>query len=205
MKWITTIIAIFAGLIVLIGYFLPGSGIDVLRTPLLDWAVILSGIAGLIAIINLVFGIHWKRIRTANDKRTFSLILIIAFLLTFVVGIFLGPSNPGFQKVVTAIQVPIESSLMALLAVTLSFSSIKLLQRQRNWMGFVFFVSVIVFLILNSGVLAFATDIPILRDVLSGLHQIPSVGARGILLGVALGSMVTGIRVLIGSDRPYNG
>jgi len=28
-------------------------------------------------------------------------------------------------------------------------------------------------------------------------------GARGILLGVALGSIVTGLRVLLAVDRPY--
>jgi len=66
-------------------------------------------------------------------------------------------------------------------------------------------VSVILFLILNSGVLAFTSEIPILRNLLSAFHQVPVAGARGILLGVALGSIVTGIRVLIGSDRPYNG
>ena len=30
-------------------------------------------------------------------------------------------------------------------------------------------------------------------------------GARGILLGVALGTLLTGLRVLIGADRPYGG
>jgi len=30
-------------------------------------------------------------------------------------------------------------------------------------------------------------------------------GARGILIGVALGTLTTGLRVLLGSDRPYGG
>jgi hypothetical protein len=30
-------------------------------------------------------------------------------------------------------------------------------------------------------------------------------GARGILLGVALGTVATGLRILIGADRPYGG
>jgi hypothetical protein len=29
-------------------------------------------------------------------------------------------------------------------------------------------------------------------------------GARGILLGVALGTVATGLRVLLGIDRPYS-
>lgn len=205
MKIINIVIAIASGIIVLLGYFIPSPLIQSLRTPLLDWAVILSGIAGLVANINLVFGVHWKRLKDNGSSKGFSFVLFIAFILTLIAGIFLGPSNAGFQKLVTAVQVPIESSLMAVLAITMAFSSIKMLQRQKNWMGFIFFLSVVIFLIINSGVLAFTTDIPVISDLLSGFHQVPVAGARGILLGIALGSLATGIRVLIGSDRPYNG
>ena len=72
-------------------------------------------------------------------------------------------------------------------------------------MGFVFFLSVVLFLVLNSGVLAFTADIPLLTSLLSAFHQVPAAGARGMLLGIALGSLVTGIRILIGSEKPYNG
>lgn len=205
MRIFNTAIAVIAGLIVLLGYFFPSPAIQSLRTPLLDWAVTLAGIAGLVAIANLVFGVHLRRVREDTKSKGYSIIIIVTFILTLLAGIVLGPSNPDFQKVVTAIQVPIESSLMAVLAVTLAYSSIKMLQRQRNWMGFVFFISVIAFLILNSGVLAASTEIPVLKDILSGFHQVPVAGARGILLGIALGSLATGIRILIGSDRPYNG
>jgi len=205
MKVINIIIAVAAGLIVLLGYFFPDSGLQSLRTPLLDWAVTLSGVAGLIAILNLVFSVHWKRLRDNHPRKGFSAIIIIAFTLTLVAGIFLGPSDAGFQKLVTYVQVPIESSLMAVLALTLVFSALKILQNHRNWMGFIFFLSVVFFLVLNSGVLAFTTEIPILRNILSAFHQVPVAGARGILLGIALGSLLTGIRVLIGADRPYNG
>ena len=205
MKIVNVIVAIVSGIIVLLGYFFKLPELENLRASLLNWALVLSGVAGLVAILNLIFSVHWKRVRNKHPRKGASLIIIISFGITFLVGIFLGPSNPGFQKLVTAVQVPIESSLMAILAITLVIASLKILQRQRNWMGFVFFVSVILFLILNSGVLAFTSEIPILRDLLSAFHQVPVAGARGILLGVALGSIVTGIRVLIGSDRPYNG
>jgi len=35
------------------------------------------------------------------------------------------------------------------------------------------------------------------------VQVVASGGARGILLGVALGSIVTGLRVLLAVDRPY--
>lgn len=205
MKIVNTIIAAVAGLIVLLGYFFPVPGIAAIRTPLLDWAVTLSGVAGLVAILNLVFGVHWKRLHENHPRKAYSAVLILSFVLTIAAGIYLDPASDGFQKLVTRVQVPIESSLMAVLAITLVYASLKMLQRQRNWMGLIFFLSVVLFLVLNSGVLAFTTENPLLRDLLSAFHQVPVAGARGMLLGIALGSLATGIRILTGSEKPYNG
>ncbi len=205
MKLVNIIVAIISGAIVLLGYFIPNEGLQSLRTPLLNWALILSGIAGLVAIINLVFMVHWKKLKEPRTPKMFSLVVLLAFLGTLVVGIISGPSSVSFKSIVTDVAVPIETSLMAMLAISLSYASIKILQRHRNFMGFIFFFAVIFSLVLNTGILAFSTDIPLLRYLLSGLHQLPVAGARGILLGIALGSLVTGIRVLLGTDRPYNG
>ncbi|MDP3684456.1 MAG: hypothetical protein Q8S01_11035 [Ignavibacteria bacterium] len=202
---LSVLVAILSGLLVLAGYFFPVPGLIAMRTRMLDWAVTLAGIAGLIAIANLIIGVHLKRLREAGSKRFFSIVVLISFLVVSGVGFYLGPADANYQKVVTAIQTPIETSLMALLAITLTFSSLKMLQRQRNWMGLVFFLSVILFLVINSGVLAFSAEIPVLQDLLSGFHQIPAAGARGILLGIALGSLAAGVRILIGSDKPYSG
>jgi hypothetical protein len=199
------IISFIVGTIILVGYFFPGSAITAIRSPMLDWAVTLSGVAGLIAIINLVFGVHWHRLRDPEKDHLFSALVIFSFLLTFAAGIFLGPTNSEYQKVVTAVQMPIEASLMAVLAVTLAYSSLRLLQRQHNWMGFFFFVAVIVYLLLNSGMFSFFANIPVLQTLVSGISQVPIAGARGILIGVALGSLLTGVRIWLGSDRPYNG
>ncbi|MHC1740338.1 MAG: hypothetical protein AB9897_04425 [Anaerolineaceae bacterium] len=199
------IICFITGAIILAGYFFPNSALGLIRTPMLDWAVTLSAVAGLIAILNLVFGVHWRRLRDPKKDHFFSILVILAFLVTFAAGIFFGPNNPNYQKVVTAVQMPIEASLMAVLAITLAYSSLRLLQRQHNWMGFIFFIAVIIYLLLNSGVLSFFANIPILQTVISGVSQVPIAGARGILIGVALGSLLTGIRIWIGSDRPYNG
>ena len=43
------------------------------------------------------------------------------------------------------------------------------------------------------------------REVTAFLQRLPVAGARGILLGIALGSLTTGLRVLLAADRPYSG
>ena len=202
---LSVLVAILAGLILLISYFFPTPNLVAIRTPMLDWTVTLAGVASLVAILHLVFGVHVKRLKEKGGKRVFSVIVIAVFVITAFTGIYFGPDHPQYRQVVNAVQVPIETSLMALLAVTRSYASVNLLKRQRNWMGLVFFISVILFLVINSGVLAFSSEIPILQDLLSGFHKIPVAGARGILLGIALGSLATGVRILVGSDKPYSG
>jgi hypothetical protein len=43
------------------------------------------------------------------------------------------------------------------------------------------------------------------KEIVSVLNRLPVAGGRGILLGIALGSLVAGLRVLMGADRPYRG
>ena len=116
MKIVNVIIAIAAGLIVLLGYFFGSPALQELRSPLLDWAVTLSGIAGLVAVLNLVFGVHLKRLRENHPRKGSSVVILASFAVTLIAGIFLGPADDGFQNIVTHVQVPIESSLMAVLS-----------------------------------------------------------------------------------------
>jgi hypothetical protein len=192
-----TALAIAIGVIILLGYFIPA--VQPITAVLLEWAVILAGVAGLIGIFGLV-GSHFRKLGGGKDKKRdiLSIILIMAFFVTLAAGIWLTPADPGFQKVVTAIQVPVETTLLAVLAISLAYACVRLLQNRKGLMPWLFILSALFFLILLSGLLGPVSQIPI-------LNTIPLAGSRGILLGVALGSLVTGLRILFGSDRPYSG
>jgi len=99
---------------------------------------------------------------------------------------------------------PIESSLMALLSIVLAYSCIRLLRRRANPFSIIFVATVLIVL-LATGPL-FGYNFPGLQELRSWIAQVPAVGgARGILLGVALGTIITGLRVIMGVDRPYRG
>ncbi len=72
-------------------------------------------------------------------------------------------------------------------------------------MAVVFVISTIVFLVIGSGFLSIGTQMPVVRDIMGALNMLPIAGARGILLGIALGGLTTGLRILMGADRPYSG
>jgi hypothetical protein len=198
-----TAIAIGFGLVVLAGYFLQPL-LSSLMSVLVGWAVILGAVAGLVGILNLLI-VHWNKIRLGNKGYMYSIITVVAFIFTLLGGIILGPSNSQFTQVVTSVMLPIEASFMALLAITLAYTSIRLLrQRGINLLSVSFAISAVAFLLLNLGFLNIGGS-TVMSGVVEMMNRLPMAGARGILLGVALGSLTAGLRILIGTDRPYGG
>jgi len=104
---------------------------------------------------------------------------------------------------VDAIIVPVEASLMAILAVTLIYASIRLLRRRVDVMSVLFLIVAVIFLIAIMPT-PFG-PIPGDRVIIDLLGMFSRGGARGLLIGIALGTLLTGLRVLFGVDRPYGG
>jgi hypothetical protein len=164
----------------------------------------LGAVAALVGIVNLLI-VHWNKIKLGNKGYIYSIVTVLAFILTLLGGIILKPSNPQFKQVVTSIMLPIEASFMALLAITLAYTSIRLLrQRGINLLSVSFAISAVAFLLLNLGFLSIGSS-SVMSGVVEVINRLPMAGARGILLGVALGSLTAGLRILIGTDRPYGG
>lgn len=202
LSFINVIIAISAGVVVLAGYFIPA--LSEVRELFLQWAVVLAAFALLVGIANLLM-VHLKKMRQMKKGGLYSLILWVAFFLTLVVVAWGGPDGNGATFLYDSIQIPVEGSLMALLAVTLAVASMRLLRRRAGLFAYVFIATALVVLLGTAPLYGFG-EIPVLTQVRTWISGVLSVaGARGILLGIALGTIATGIRVLLGVDRPYGG
>lgn len=199
----SAVIAISLGIIVLLGYFVPIGPLTSLRIVLLDWAVILAGVALIVGVVNL-FYVHWKKTSEGNMESLYSGVLVFALLITLVLVGWFGPTHTFSLWIFNYIQVPVESSLMAMLAITLAYASARLLRRRIDLLSGVFLATTLVVLLATAPL--FGIEIPGLGELRDWIAQVPATaGARGILLGVALGVIATGLRVLMGADRPYGG
>ena len=201
----STAVAIATGVIVTIGYFFEGlPELFSLRLIFVQWAVLLASVALLVGMINLVL-VHIRKIQAGGLNMVYSLVLIISLLITFGLGTFFGPDHPWPRWVFDNIQVPVEATLMAVLAVALAYASARVLHRRINILSLVFVFTALIVL-LGSGSFLWG-EIPLVSDVFAPwLSRVPAAaGARGILVGVALGTIATGLRVLMGVDRPYGG
>jgi len=202
MRVFTAVIAIAAGVLVLGGYFLPALA-DV-QTLLLNWAVILAGTAALVGIFNLV-SVHSDKIRRQEKGSGYSILLLISLVVTFLFAMILRPDHEAMNIILNGVIIPIEAALMGLLTVSLLYAAIRLLRRRADFMSLVFLVTAAL-LILGSATLPFG-NMPVLGTFIRPwITQVLALGgARGILIGVALGTLTTGLRVLFGTDRPYGG
>ena len=190
-------LAIAFGLLTMLGLlFLPN-----LATTMTGWASFLAAVALLLGVINLL-GVHARRLAVGN---AYSGVLIVSMVAVFVLALtdFLGLTERGVNTIFEFVQVPLEAAVASLLVFFLLFAGMRLLRRQQNIWAVLFIVTVLLVLLgrtLLPGPLAepFRWVNRILSDIFV------TAGVRGILIGVAIGIVAVSLRVLTGSERPYD-
>ena len=202
LSWLFIITA-SAGSIVLIGYFVDWPFLHQVRSTILHWAALVSAAALIVGIINLA-RVHWLKSVHRETGWGYSIILISALVVTMVVGLITGPTSPPIMWAFTSIVIPVEASLVASVSIALIYAASRLPARRRNAASIGFFIIVLVSI---AGRVSFGGDsIQALVVIRTWINQVWSVGGlRGLLIGVAIGTLATGVRVLIGRQRPYEG
>jgi len=199
-------ITISVGWLILIS-FLPldpasplGAGLINLRAVLVEWGVILAAGALILGFINLIV-VHARRIRQGQGV-IFSVALIAFALITLGLwfgGELQGDSSSVLDTAFDFVIAPMQSALGVLLAILLAVAGFRAL-RVRRTVGMVLFVFAAVIVALTQPALPAAE--PILRPIRDVIDSITTGSLRGLLLGVALGSVAFGLRLLVGVDKP---
>jgi hypothetical protein len=211
-KWIPVAIAVGVGWIMLGCYLFPnqlmtnyqGRRVE-LRVILVEWAVIVAAFAFLLGLFNIL-RVHSKQILRRRPGWHYSMVLLV-FMLLGVIPTVLSflPVDPSIQEtservVFDYIISPLGASLAALLVFTLALAAFRLIRTQLSPATVWFLVVVTVVLLGSVPLVGLEWLVPI-RD---WIVNVPGMaGMRGLLLGVALGTAITAIRVLFAIDQPY--
>jgi len=192
------------GLVVILGLLLPNNTplpvawVNILRSVtsvLLQLTTITAALAILVGIFNLLL-VHLSRLFKREGGFLYSLVLILSFSAVVITYFFAREVN---TLLLENVQRTIESALAGLLFFALVYGAYRIMRQQVTWAKVVFVLVVLIVL-----VAALPFDIPALQEIRAWLMAIPvNAGARGLLLGIALATLVTGVRVLIGVDRSY--
>lgn len=207
MKRVSTVLLAIAagtaGMIVLLSYFLDLPYLSEASQWLKQTAVLLGAAALLVGLLNLV-GVHLGKIGGQEKGWAYSALLVVMLAVTFTLGILFGIDNRSVAALFRYVQLPVESTLIALLAVSLTAAGYRLIARRAGVFNSIFMISAILFILGSIPWLilpGLAEPFGILRTWLAEVWAVG--GARGLLLGVALGSITAGLRVLLAADRPY--
>ncbi len=209
---LATVVAIVVGLFVLADVFISlwtgdaraegglKQTINEVSYFLVSWAAIITAFALFLGFANVV-SVHWSRIRTQKPGTIYSVVLLLSLFGTLLMGLGGGPLSVNSQFIFDFILQPLEATFFALLALFMASAAFRAF-RVRNLESFFFVLFALIVLLGQVPVSIYLwPEFPVIKD---WILSVPTLaGARGILLGVALGVIATGLRVLTGADRPY--
>jgi hypothetical protein len=199
-KWIPIFIATGVGIFALAGYLVPGTLLSNYRDRLVEWAVIVAAFAFILGLFNLLH-VHGERILSLGDGWVYSLVLLVAALVSWLPPVLQGPAGAATQQMMKDVIAPLGASLAALVVFSLTLAAFRLLRQRWNIHSLLFIVVVALSLLGSTPIPGFRW----LSEVRDWLIRVPGMaGMRGLLLGVALGTLITGLRILLASDRPHS-
>lgn len=200
-----TAIAIAVGIFVLVSILTPYPILDAFGIYFIDVAILLAAFAFFLGVLNLL-RVHARKLRERPSDRLYSFVLLVVMLVVLVFGLPpvegepSGPLQPVVQWLFENVQLPVQASLSALLVFLLITAAYRLLSL-RNAESAIMLIVALLVLLGQAAVGIF----PPLSAVKDWIIAVPALaGVRGILLGVALGAVLTGVRLLLGIERPYS-
>lgn len=207
---IATAITISVGFVTLFGLLLtddmgvPPALVDTLSAVagfFLQLVTLVAALLVLVGVGNLLL-VHLRRVGGRQRGLLNSFVLLLSFGAVIVVYILeRDADDPELTDLLlNDALIAIESTLAALLFFALVYGAYRLMRHRVTWSGVLFVIALLLVLV---GALPFSGVDPV-ADLRDWLLNIPvNGGARGILIGIALATAVTGVRVLIGQDRSY--
>ncbi|MBN1287985.1 MAG: hypothetical protein JXB47_21485 [Anaerolineae bacterium] len=205
-------VTIAVGLVTLLGLTLGGPLLGTIAGVFINLALATAAMAVLAGVANL-FIVHMRRVGSGARGWFYSLALVISMFGVIGARIFeltqAGDDHPALGSgaitgpLFTVLQLSIEGALSGLMAFFLIFAAARMMRRRVS-AGAVLFIGVVILVLLGW------QPLPLVGDVFGGVRDwivnVPAAGGlRGILIGMALGALTVGVRVLVGRDQPYRG
>ena len=194
---VATAIAISVGLFVLLDFFVQNAFIGTLKFVFVRWAIIVASFAMILGFLN-VLTVHLNKILRFKQGWFYSIFLILTMMVVLILGLIEGPQGSLTSRIFQYILFPLQATIFSLLAFFVASAAYRAF-RVRNWESA---------LLVIFGVIVLLGQVPLWGALTSSKEWILGVlsmaGSRGILLGAALGTVATGLRVLLGIDRPYS-
>ncbi|MGD9496424.1 MAG: hypothetical protein AB7Y46_08940 [Armatimonadota bacterium] len=207
-------ITFLVGLFMAVQFFVPHESFQGSYNSLLTWARIVGAFALVLGIGSLL-RTHWEKLRRRRRDWPYSIVTIASFLAMCVMGLGWG-HEPGtvFDWVFENVQVPLDATMFSLLAFFIASAAFRTF-RARSVEATLLLVAAVVVMLgrVPSTLIVMFADTTVgqylhenMPDVAEWVMNVPAVaGKRGIIFGVALGSIATALRIILGIERAHLG
>lgn len=207
-KEVPLLITFVVALIVLLASITTGPAPAAFKDHISPWMTIVSAFAVGLASVNLA-RVHGRRIRRKGNDWIYSIILLGSMFIYagFRAYVEINPGNQvaaaNYASIYNYILSPLSSGIWALLAFYVASASYRAF-RARSLEATVLLVSAVVVMLGAAPIGAqIWSKFPVIQR---WLLDVPNMtGQRGIIIGAAIGSFVTALRILLGIERGHLG
>ncbi len=195
-------------------FFVPHELGQTAFEELLNWGRIVAAFALVLGIQSLL-RTHVEKIRRKRRDWPYSAVAIASFVGMVVIGIGFGSERGGgFDWVFNNVQVPLDATMFSLLAFFIASAAFRTFRARSTEATLLLVAAIVVMLgrVPGSLIVLFGHTSPgewlhtHMPDVSEWIMNFPSIaGKRGIIFGVALGSIATALRIMLGIERSHLG
>ncbi len=196
LPWLVIFTSAF-GLVTLLGY-LSIPVFQQIQWVLVQWVVIIAAFALILGFFN-VLQVHLERVARQESGWFYSLVLVLTAITVLIFGLGGGPGDEPFLWFFRWVLLPLGASIAALLVFILTYAAYRTLRLRRQTGGLIFLLSAIVILVGRIALVGPAG--PLVTWFRDRWLAAAIGGMRGLILGVALGTIATGLRLLLGAER----
>lgn len=206
---IPILLTVLCGLLITWAFFSPSGPSRAVNDELLAWGTVFFSVAFLLGIGNLV-RISLKQISSGHEDRVYKTILLITLFTYMSIGVaeihgwFGIPAGEQLRRDWMYVRIfqPLQATMFSLLAFYVASAAFRAFRAR----------SLEATLLLMAGAIVMLGQVP-LGDELTGgyasralaflMAYINAAGQKAIIMGAALGTLATGLRIVLGLERSY--